>query len=85
MKIENTSRHNAIPCPCCGYKTDAATPISEENGNNAGPEAGSIALCLKCGQILEYADASGQLTLAVCPRRCIEGTKETPAGGLCPA
>lgn len=40
-------------CPSCGHLMDAAMCISKPAGR---PEPGDLSLCLKCGEILVYAD-----------------------------
>lgn len=36
-----------LSCPACGYKHDAASPLA---GDDHVPTAGSISLCMACGE-----------------------------------
>lgn len=40
-----------MPCPACGYKTDAATPVGAAG---IRPKPGDASICLGCGQLLFF-------------------------------
>lgn len=40
-------------CPACNYLCDSATPMEGEE--NVPPNPGDVSICLRCGEILEYA------------------------------
>jgi hypothetical protein len=46
--------------PCCGYLVDAAAKIPEFEPKL--PQAGDIAVCFNCGQLLVYLEDSKNLT-----------------------
>ena len=55
-------------CPQCNYKTGAATQVHGEEGS---PEAGSISVCLNCGQLAVF---NADLTLRRMTREEIADT-----------
>ena len=40
-------------CPCCGYKSDAATNMTNEK---LVPKSGDLSICINCGDFLQYGD-----------------------------
>jgi hypothetical protein len=49
----NTTRHVATPCPSCGMKLDAGSPVDDRA---ITPEPGDFSVCIYCGHGLRYTE-----------------------------
>ena len=56
-----THKHAPLSCPVCGYRVDAAAPMT---GTRA-PKDGDAALCLACASVNIYVVAAGATALRV--------------------
>ena len=54
-----THAHAWLSCPVCGYRVDAARPLT----GRAAPADGDAALCLACASVNIYVVAAGATAL----------------------
>lgn len=55
MRLGATSHTPNSNCTNCGRLHDAATPVGEKR-LAVSPSSGSVAICIRCGHIMIYAD-----------------------------
>lgn len=54
MKMGDSVRHGAAPCPKCGHVLNAAAAVGEVGA--VSPEPGDASVCIKCAAVLVYAE-----------------------------
>ena len=54
-----THKHAYLACPVCGYRVDAASPMTGQGG----PKDGDAGLCLACASVNIYVIAAGATAL----------------------